>query len=813
MEHNAAWEAIPRTLIWFKDCTTPLTGEDFEIGATRVIGGEIGSYRETGASDDSRFGYRFDVKRTDRPHLMEIVFPDDRERIMSICDGVCYDLTCGITVGGDQGNTHTMRRAYNIFWPRAYDQSILICSLDKDKPAAAASITVYELEALPAAALAEETYPTRTFGIQYEDPCNIGASEGTRSTQEWAAHHIEYMRMTGQNRLVYPINWYFGPNIPVRSQTASRGNSVVLAENGDRAFYARNVTGEFPDWLDEILTQFDAEGWQFTGSMTLMRLGRLAVLMNTDEASVRRGADTVCNILYDGSIQISTNDWTADYGYYSSPERREWGKLQAPIFNPLHPTVREQVKEYLREVAQRYAHHPSFKGISINFWHGTMLWFGNLLTGYDDICADRFTRDTGIVIPAEAGDPHRFEKRYAFLMEHAKEAWIAWRCAVVREFLCELRDMLRMIRPDYCLGVNVWNEPACGGYWHGREGIPLHSCADAQYGIGPSHEELYRYAGMDFVLYEGEEGISFAVERDLRDKTQWNTTDPLLFRTLTDAAWLEQDLFRHLRRLSSSEGFHFNCWVERWGNHISEPLGDGDRADLETILSLPDYRATDVHRENCIYADDPDHTFFYSSELRITALLPDAPYFMEQLTADLALHDALSVTAGGLYLDKAHAMEQLAFAREYRRLPAKRFSDVEGITDPVCLRYLCEDGYTWVYALNREPYRVGVSFTCGADTESFVLDAFALKTIRYEGTAVPDAVSVLLPEEIRQQYLQDAEEAVKRLSLCRDAGTEIGCCADRISAQIRKAAAHGHVSELRHLLQSYAVKMAYRYQK
>ena len=182
------------------------------------------------------------------------------------------------------------------------------------------------------------------------------------------------------------------------------------------------------------------------------------------------------------------------------------------------------------------------------------------------------------------------------------------------------------------------------------------------------------------------------------------------------------------------------------------------------------------------------------------------------MTADLALHDALSVTAGGLYLDKAHAMEQLAFAEEYRRLPAKRFSDVEGITDPVCLRYLCEDGCTWVYALNREPYRVEVSFTCGANTESFVLDAFALKTIRYEGTAVPDAVSVVLPEEIRQNYRRDAETAVKLLSAYTGTDTDIGRCAGTISARIREAAAHGHVSELRHLLQSYAVKMAYRHQ-
>jgi len=811
MECSKIWDGIPKRLIWYKDCTELLTEADFEIGESHVVSAEIGSYRETGTEDDNRFGYRFDVERIDRPHLMVLTFPDDRERTMCIGDGVCYDLNLGLTVGGDQENSNTMRQAYNVFWPRALDQSIVISSFSGKKPAAISSIAVYELESLPAAEIVGGGVGTRTFGIQYEDPCNIGASEGAYCTYDWVQHHIDYMRMTGQNRLVYPINWYFGPNVPVKSQPASRGNSLVLAENGNRAIYGRTVTGEFPDWLEDVLTEFDAEGWHFTGSMTLMRLGRLAAMMNVDEDAVRAGADTVCNVCYDGSVQISTNDWTTEYGYYPSPEQGDGRKPQAPIFNPLHPTVRAQIKEYIGEVARRYSHHPSFEGISINFWHGTMLWFGNLLTGYDDICAARFTEDTGIHIPVASDDPHRFEKRYAFLTEQVKEEWIAWRCGVVKEFLCEIRDMLREIRPDYHLGVTVWNEPAFGGYRHGREGIPYRSSEEGQFGVGPTNEELYRYAGMDFTLYTEEDGISFAVERDLRDKTQWNTTDETISQSLTDPTWLEEEMYAQLRALPVSESFHFNCWVERWGKHTSVPYTE-DSEDMKRILALPDYRATEVNQSNCVYADDPDHSFFYDAETRITAILPDAPYYMEQMTADLALHDALSFTAGGLYLDKSHAAEQIAFAKEYRRLPAKRFLDAAGISDPVCVRYLCENGETRVYALNREPYEITVSFAVGGVTESVLLAPFALKTFRYDTESVPCDVGITLPEGIRAAYLRNAENTLTLLDAERNAG-EIFCRGiDTVSARIRAAAKAENFSELRHLLQSYVVRMAYQYQ-
>ena len=130
----------------------------------------------------------------------------------------------------------------------------------------------------------------------------------------------------------------------------------------------------------------------------------------------------------------------------------------------------------------------------------------------------------------------------------------------------------------------------------------------------------------------------------------------------------------------------------------------------------------------------------------------------------------------------------------------------------VCVRYLCENGETWVYALNREPYEITVSFAVGGVTESVLLSPFALKTFRYDTESVPCDVGITLPEGIRAAYLRNAENTLTLLDAERNAG-EIFCRGiDTVSARIRAAAKAENFSELRHLLQSYVVRMAYQYQ-
>ena len=814
---------VSKTRVFFRDCTEPLGAlGTFEVGDSRVVTTQAGTYRENASQDNSRFGYAFTLRSVEKPHLIELVYPDDKCRTICVQDGTSYDLTMGIITGDDCPLTGKMQKAYNIFWPRALDQSILISSLSGAEPAAASSISIYELEELPK--LDFDNAPgKRSFGIQYEDPCNIGASEGALEFGTWMRRHIAYMRASGQNRLVYPINWYHGPVIPVKSQPNSRFNTVVMPE--ERKQYSRS-TFDTPDWLEDLLTDFDREGFRFTGSMTLMRLGRLLEGMNTDMDVIAAGADTYNNILYNGTVQTSTNDWTPIYnpinypdavragggipdGNYAYGERYTSSRLYAPIFNPLHPTVRSQIVEYFEEVVRRYSSHPSFEGISVNFWHGTMLWFGNLLVGYDDTCAELFSGDTGIVIPVARDDPERFAKRYQWLMKNSREAWIAWRCQKVCDFLLELRDRMTAIRKDMVLGISVWNETSVCGLYPGREGFPSPGAIETQIGCGPSLETVYRYGGLDLSLLADEPNIHISVERDFCRNAGTRAGNAVYSRHLTDPMWLDERLFADLRGLAVTEGFHFNCWEERWGRHIWFDCDESDADNVRKIQEFSDYTADYIFRLNSFYDDEKKGPFFYPSQSRIVSLFPSDLYFMELLGADLALHDALSVTFGGLYLDKQHLEEQIAFAKEYRKLPARKFTDVPGLSDPLCMRYCFDETGTWVYALNREPYDIEVSFQLGERDISLSIPPFELRVIREEGDHIPLNGAVSLPEGVVEKYKSETETVLDSLEhVGGDLPEALLNGFTYISARIRKAIKFGALSELRHLLLSYPARYA-----
>ncbi|MBQ7153563.1 MAG: hypothetical protein IJR83_06480 [Clostridia bacterium] len=810
---------VKKTLVFSRDCTEPLReGVDFWIGQTCVKDTPLGKYRETDPADNSRFGFRFDTPYPKLPHLLEVDYPDDRPRVICVQDGVSYDLTSGLSTGGDMVCTGRMRTLQEVFWPRAADLSVLICTVSGEEPAAAAAIRVYALSELPAAQK-EPTAGRRTFGIQYEDPCGTGASEGAMEFYTWLEHHIQFMKLTGQNRLVYPVNWYHGPIVPVGTQPHSRFNSVVAP---DRRSYGRSKM-EAPDWLTPLLERFDKEGFVFSGSLTLLRLGRLMERMNTDAKAVAEGAETINNVLYNGQIQGSCNDWTYPYHPANFPEIARRGEatrdmdliygekctsdMVSPIFNCLHPQVQSQIVDYFVDLAERYASHPSFTGLSVNFWHGTLLWFGHLLCGYDDYTVSLFAKEKGHEELAHIAGPDRFNRRYRYIMEHLKEEWIGWRCAKVRELVCRIRDGMRSVRRDLVLTLNVWNEPSRFAYYHGREGFPGREEWDKQLFARPSNYEMYRWGGLDLEHFTDEKGISVSVERGFFRDVEERNGRPVWSRCLTDPMWLDQKLLDVLDRTENSAGFHFDCWVERWGESRSYELDESDRENERLIRQLPDFTPDYIWRSNCIYRDEIQRPFFYRAGQRITSVLPPDWNILEHMTADLARHDALNVTAGGLYLDKSHTEQQRAFAKAYEKLPAVKFSHTEA-RDPVTLRWHTDGKRGWVYLVNLEPYRIPVTFTVNGEERRIRLAPFELRTFVFSFRLRKVGCRISVPAKTVKGYEKDTARALEALDRRNAARVVWQRAIPELEQRIRKASGTGAYATLRHLLQSYFVRLA-----
>lgn len=773
------WNTVKKSVIFSCDCTREQDGY-FEIGAAVVKNG----YRETAPVDHARFGYRIRLPHVNKPHLLEVRYLDDKPRMLLVSNGSSYDLSCGVFTEGKGGE----RVLYNLFWPRWEEETVVFCSWHGYEPAAVSSFLVYELDKLPTGV---ELPHGRSFGVQYEDPCNIGAGEGAFEFYGWLDRHIAYMKMTGQDRLVYPIHWYHGPQVPVTCQPHDKINTVIMP---DRKFYSRSSTSAW-DWLDVLLDRFDREQMRFTGSLTLLRLGNLMKGMNTDLDAIKAGADTYNNMRFDGQVQTSTNDWTPEYNAKIYPDKvqaamrgeplKQWAygekrnnpAYHGPIFNVLHPEVQRQLIEYVSELACKYANHPSFEGLSINVWHASFVWYGNLRFGYDDYSFSLFEQENGLSSGITGED--RFEKRYEWVMAHHKEHFIDWRCRKVAELIGKLRDAVVAARPDLTLTVSMWNEPACGGHM-----MKALDTEEGQYGNRQSQYEIYRNGGMDLKLLVNEPNLILSIERNAcRDRSKGPEEEKR--HMFTDMGWLDSETNDILETAPNTHNYNMNSWCEAWGKH-SIFACDGD-PNVPAIKALTDYTADYIFRENSTYADDLENRFGYDEQIRITAPFP-ADY-MEYLTAGLALHDALSITAGGLYLDKAHATEQLAFAKEYRKLPPVKFHTV--LADPVAVRWH-ESG--WVYALSREPYPIAVT----VNDRREVLAPFELKVWQMPLAEAPQVLADVPMEKV-QEYRERAAETAARLRMSGNEG------AVRIAGEIDRAANLCCYARLRHLLNSYYV--------
>ena len=816
------------------DCTAEYPPvQYFAQGDERVTECPTGRYREAEATPLSRFGYRFPVRDVGRPHLAVIRYPDDKRRYMCVMDGTCYDLTAGVFTGFAQPVSGEMQEIHQVFWPRWEDCSIVLMTWGHGEPAAAASIEVYELEdLLPLDVQGDPGDGSRReFGIQYEDPCGTGASEGAATTEEWIERIVSYARHTGQKLLAYPICWYHGPRFPSEREPSDDFRVVVAPDRKQYSWW----TTKPHDWVADLLQRFDEVGLEFQGALTLLRLGSLMQGMNIDLPAIQAGADTYNNMLWNDRVQAGTQDWTTVYnarnyaamlahgdncvsteGFeFAYGEKTGEPYSPGPMFNPLHPKVQEAIVGFVREIAERYGQHPSFKGVSINLWHSTFLWFGSLRSGYDDFSVGLFERETGITVPVDATAPDRFSRRYDFLTRVCRPAWIAWRCAKIRGLVCRLRDALVAVRPDLKLTLTIWNEmtiPALLGPIGASH--QLHARSD--------NAELYREAGLDLGLFRDEPGLCIDLQLEpARDRGLWGTEGdrtPLEKATMyRDFDFLDATTSDAMRHLPRPGAFIFNSWVEAWGEHKWFPCDPDDPRPQEILAAYHSADGPDsgVFRMNSIY---PEDGFWWDSQLRITPAFPAGVHFLEHYAHAVAEFDACRITRGGLFLDTAHTEQLQRFARAFRALPAVRFETVGTSIDPVAARTAVVDGQRYLYLVNREFYPVEVRLDLSPDDAvvrdlvtgqpaafTLVLAPYELRSLMLEASAEVAGYVARIPDEMAAQLRDAAAEVIDCVSRAQAAGVDVPG-SEALAREMASALTEGRFAWLRRALSSYAIR-------
>ncbi len=426
---------LKKTLVMEIDCAAtapPYAG----VGGAMLVKSPLGDYRESGSNgflraqhqgrDCGWFAYPLKVPEPQVPYLLEVDYPDDafRTYCIAVREAVpgAYHIAGGVDSGECFSLTRKMQTHTILFWPLSTDLRVLLVTAHNGRRGAAASkIRLYRVEgSLP---LPERTGSKgRRFANWYEEGTNFMAMYGAK----------------GQSPIVGAERW-------ARTIAAIHGSTLVSTVSVyQMAMYPSKYNREFcwngtPDWVRILLMKCEKYDLGFIGEFhPEARELRLA-------AQPEKDGDPLPNCL------VSKDG--------------KWGSI--PRYAPLHPANRAWYLGMIREFAERYADSPAFRGVSLRImeWVNPALNnFHSLAWGYDDDTIGAFERETSIKIPVEKDDPGRFKARYDWIMSHAKEKWIEWRCEKITEIHRDIRDALRAVRPDLTLYVSN------NGEGFGREG-------------------------------------------------------------------------------------------------------------------------------------------------------------------------------------------------------------------------------------------------------------------------------------------------------------------------------------------------------
>lgn len=460
------------------DLTKPLgPGVFCDDGTSRVVESPAGRYREAGEARFSRFAVRFEIEHPGRPHIFLVRFPDDKPRCAEVTTYSPHRLDLfnahtGYLTGDEFPLSGRMLELPLLVWPREREQALVFMTWGEGEPAAAQKVEVYEVEGgLPEAV--PESAQERLVGLFFEDPMlsycfgALNASPDMEDFDRAARNLAQYMRFCGFNCLFYPLVWYTGPLYDSDVEPPGKASN-------------RHPSDGF---VDILLHRLHEIGAKFFGNIWLHSIPSLREKAVDNDEAVRAGADTPLTVRRDSTVTKHT--------FHHRP----------PLFNPVHPETRRHILALVREILQRFGGHPAFGGICLHLATPSPLWWGTLDVDYGDLTISLFERETGIKVPVPKNDPFRFTKRYNWLMENAREAWIEWRCKKVTENIAEIAKMVRGRRPDLKLVVAVYPPVGYAGF------TPDDALAWRE--MGKSAERYLReVCGLDISSVKAMEGVA-----------------------------------------------------------------------------------------------------------------------------------------------------------------------------------------------------------------------------------------------------------------------------------------------------------------
>lgn len=401
------------------------------------------------------------VKATGKPHRVEIEYtgesdltlgfsllevdPSGRIQVFGPDSGIVKRQS---SVGGPVQATEGSQVVE--FWPSTSQPLLLINNRHASASAGIGQIKVLagpeQLPVTPIAAaappVAETALPSARRGrlAFYEFPLfpeNFGAEfaldEGAgQLLTDWVTFY------QGTDRLIQHLraHGYRGAMLAVVADGSALYPSSLLGPTprfDSGVFFSSGQDPLRKDVVELLMRMFARAGLELVPVVTLN--GRLPGL----EAAVRHGqADSV--LLRDPTGRIPANE------------------LEVPRYNPLAPTVQQEVQRIVLELLDRYGHHPSFRGIALSCQAETCTQLPGRRWGLDLGVVNQF------LASRQQPPLAKFEELYAestqqYLFGTAREAWLGFRCGKLTAWYQELERTLRAGCPSgqlYLAGVDLY---------------------------------------------------------------------------------------------------------------------------------------------------------------------------------------------------------------------------------------------------------------------------------------------------------------------------------------------------------------------
>ncbi len=391
--------------------------------------------------------YPLPIEKTGAPHVLEVEYPADQEQHLGLSilepnasgRAVPIGRDSGVYVEGLGRRAPDGRHVHRlVFWPRTNSPLLLVTNAHPTAAARFGRIRVLRRPGLaplqPAAAGGDRPQSWRdaqrlvaAYVARPLVPETFGATEGLdaksgQSVDDWqtfyegATRLADYLQFAGYNAAAVSVLADGSTSYPSRRLLSTPLHDTSRAVAG---------LGGLPphDALELALRVFDRRG------LALMPALQLASPLEELEPLRRTGDPRTTGLEWVGP---DGRTWLEVYG-------SERGL--APYYNLLDDRVQQAVENVVREIVERYGHHPSLAGLAVQLSGDSFAQLPGLEWGLDDHTITQFEHDTGIQLSADG--PNRFAARRAQLLGEHRDAWRAWRATRVTQFYHRLAELLR----------------------------------------------------------------------------------------------------------------------------------------------------------------------------------------------------------------------------------------------------------------------------------------------------------------------------------------------------------------------------------